>query len=942
MGLSEELKKVQRQLMASPDLTNNIAPALGTLAQAIDISMISWKELQAKVDAQEGKDVTKQQRDINRLKATRLNLRPEDPIAAAAFQKNPFLERPPENTTPSLALTNAATVEQMIAELIKRQVRPEALASTQDSGLGTPLTVDFGDHQSGELEADPPSAIDRITEEERAQIKAQFEEIAGKHLQNNLNGYLGLSHMPQPTTGTSNENYEITLGEVKQPENVVIPPNSDARAMTPEFSGDGKEREGEQDISIEDSQDGHEISPELSEFGDETEDLLLTVLPPMPESFEYLLEETEIQREDEEVGNEDASEKGSPEIANSPVIHPDEVTVEDTSGHDLKVDITLDDPLIPLEGSGDSADNDLTAPAFAIQSNTMKQIAANSTKLICIIKSLFISTAPDLLTARDFDVIINVAAEVQNPFPAEDVMPPKDPYRQQATQNALTNVGQGSRFLSPHIFGSGSRINSNVPTGSSSPGIELVNIPDNSASEGQQDGLEYLHVTWGPYYSEFSESLDYLCLFLADRVSSGKKILIHGNSDYQRPSMLVFAYHMFSSGEPYFSSLGTLRACSTDISLTPEMENQLIGWARLNLPALKRSLRSPPVNTRNTGGVTDRGFNTGPIQKEPPSNYLTTSHVRRRRVDKGSQSRANTGPSSPAATTSSSNASASNTAPQPAQNVQSAPVAPSAQNVPPTQNIQPAQNVQPAQSIQAIPPPGACWDDAPLIVALGFQKSHNRILMIRLWIDATDDDEELLGKICQKITQERGWLKRWLSFKKLGRISIMPYQQLDTPDSDEQRCFVTLTSMSVGPPTVAHLEYLNGYCPQLVYQLNRPPSSLGNQMNWIRFATALDKLTLPNATATTGSNPPQPPSTAINPPQQQQQRRPQFLLYLTEVWSTSRMAWFTMFWLVSSLIISLGYAIVKDDNQTGFGIGAYVLTWGSTLVAVLAIAVSVI
>ncbi|KAL7272962.1 hypothetical protein RUND412_004201 [Rhizina undulata] len=159
------------------------------------------------------------------------------------------------------------------------------------------------------------------------------------------------------------------------------------------------------------------------------------------------------------------------------------------------------------------------------------------------------------------------------------------------------------------------------------------------------------------------------------------------------------------------------------------------------------------------------------------------------------------------------------------------------------------------------------------------------------------------------------------------------YQQLDNPDSDDQRCFVTLISLNFGPEIVAHLECLNGFCPQLVYQLNNPPSSMGNSTKLRQFATALT--TLPNAV--TSNSPQQLP--AITP--FQQQCRPQFLLYLTEVWSKSRMAYFTVFWLMSNLGINVGYSIIRDDIQTAFGIGAYFLAWGPTLVIALQIAISV-
>ncbi|KAL7272397.1 hypothetical protein RUND412_004805, partial [Rhizina undulata] len=299
--------------------------------------------------------------------------------------------------------------------------------------------------------------------------------------------------------------------------------------------------------------------------------------------------------------------------------------------------------------------------------------------------------------------------------------------------------------------------------------------------------------------------------------------MIHGNPDYEKPSVLVLAFHMFSSGVPdYNTALASLNPRSTAIFLTPNTKESLGDWAKL----LKDKNRSK-----------DATINTKQI-KQPPSNTMTTSHIRRRRgVDK------------------TNSASTANTS---------------------------------VSTLQSTPSQRTNQDTPGLAVGVGLKKSDQDNLMIMFWLSKNDEDSKLIEEIRHIILKERGWFKQWLLFKKLSHVSIKKYEKRRSgADYDNDRTFIDFVD-DVDPEEASYLKCRNRYFQDLANRINGcPPPQGAEEKLLINFVTALDILYASSFHETN-----------VSRQQPQPICRPKFLLYFTEQWSAKRAIWVTSGWVL--------------------------------------------
>ncbi|KAL2810419.1 hypothetical protein BJX63DRAFT_320123 [Aspergillus granulosus] len=155
---------------------------------------------------------------------------------------------------------------------------------------------------------------------------------------------------------------------------------------------------------------------------------------------------------------------------------------------------------------------------------------------------VFLYLEPTMEEASKFDVVVNVAKEVTNPFKKTDgsqtVM---STWRNGAENLKRQSCSTPFTALSDTSFKSAFEY---LPGDESSP-----TTPRNDPS-----GPEYVHVGWD-HNSEILDDLYPLCELIDSRISQGKKVLVHCQLGASRSASLVIAYGLFKNRALDFNSM---------------------------------------------------------------------------------------------------------------------------------------------------------------------------------------------------------------------------------------------------------------------------------------------------------------------------------------------------------------------------------------------------
>jgi tyrosine-protein phosphatase len=153
---------------------------------------------------------------------------------------------------------------------------------------------------------------------------------------------------------------------------------------------------------------------------------------------------------------------------------------------------------------------------------------------------------PTAEEAARFDVVINVAKEVANPFSAtkeeknDTVM---STWRNASMASKRFSRGEPQTAVSEMSFKSAWEFQ---PSDSES-GTPTVSSPTMPTPE-------YLHVGWD-HNSEILEDLLPLCEIIDDRIAEGKKVLVHCQLGASRSASLVIAYGLYKNRHLDFNSM---------------------------------------------------------------------------------------------------------------------------------------------------------------------------------------------------------------------------------------------------------------------------------------------------------------------------------------------------------------------------------------------------
>ncbi|KAF7585226.1 hypothetical protein BBP40_011616 [Aspergillus hancockii] len=156
---------------------------------------------------------------------------------------------------------------------------------------------------------------------------------------------------------------------------------------------------------------------------------------------------------------------------------------------------------------------------------------------------VYLYLEPTVQEASQFDVVINVAKEVVNPFTNTAA-------NNESVISILRNTSRHSTAMSIEDPGTAmSEVSFKSafeypPIESNSPGT-----PRNNSAEP-----EYIHVGWD-HNSEILDDLYPLCELIDSRISQGKKVLVHCQLGASRSASLVIAYGLFKNRHLDFNSM---------------------------------------------------------------------------------------------------------------------------------------------------------------------------------------------------------------------------------------------------------------------------------------------------------------------------------------------------------------------------------------------------
>ncbi|CUS12849.1 unnamed protein product [Tuber aestivum] len=162
---------------------------------------------------------------------------------------------------------------------------------------------------------------------------------------------------------------------------------------------------------------------------------------------------------------------------------------------------------------------------------------------VCIFDpNIYLYAEPDVELASQFDVIVNVAREVVNPFRTD---------RNAATAKPVLSANRKdteSDSLPPDTACTEASFTTAFEEALFSPVSASSRKPKLEAAGPKYKEPEYVHMLWD-HNTPILDDLPHLVNLINDRASSGKRVLVHCQCGVSRSATLLIAYAMFKSPE---------------------------------------------------------------------------------------------------------------------------------------------------------------------------------------------------------------------------------------------------------------------------------------------------------------------------------------------------------------------------------------------------------
>jgi tyrosine-protein phosphatase len=258
-------------------------------------------------------------------------------------------------------------------------------------------------------------------------------------------------------------------------------------------------------------------------------------------------------------------------------------------------------------------------PNFDIPQSREEKPAAYPNGPICIYEAgVYLYFEPTAVQATTFDVIINVASEVKNPFTSSTVESQKDIDARRIDGPPAENVDFATLSQRPkQSFG----MQDNSPTTPKATAVMQTIQPREIVIDGKTYNTpEYIHMPW-EHNTDIVPDLHKLVKMIDERVQRGKRVLIHCQCGVSRSASLVVAYGLYkdpqmSVQEAYDKAKKRSKWIGPNMNLIMQLQEFRNSLLRQNE---SRSYHKQGFGRRSAGITTARSTGTNRYSSFEPS-----------------------------------------------------------------------------------------------------------------------------------------------------------------------------------------------------------------------------------------------------------------------------------------------------------------------------------
>lgn len=274
---------------------------------------------------------------------------------------------------------------------------------------------------------------------------------------------------------------------------------------------------------------------------------------------------------------------------------------------------------------------------FDVPQSREEKPAAYPNGPICIYEAgVYLYFEPTAEQAASFDVIINVASEVKNPFTSSTTVSQKDIDARRVDGPPAESVDFAALSRRAKPTTSFGMSDSSPTTPKATPVMMHTTQPGEIVIDGKTlKTPEYIHMPW-EHNTDIVPDLYRLVKIMDDRVKQGKRVLIHCQCGVSRSASLIVAYGLYkdpnmSVQEAYDRAKKRSRWIGPNMNLIMQLQefrngllrandsrNQAFGRRSAGLPSTRSTGKYPPYERENASG--SRTPRTAPL---PPDSDMS-------------------------------------------------------------------------------------------------------------------------------------------------------------------------------------------------------------------------------------------------------------------------------------------------------------------------------